>query len=134
MRQARHERRSEDRRASIKSGHGAPKRRLVGGIEDWRLDPRMNVDGEAFWSAGRIEGSCRLVNLSMGGAAIEDTNVPLRVGSALLFTLRIGDLWIEGVRAEVARIVADELGLRFLSLTASQRTQIRSALGHDGRS
>lgn len=88
----------------------------MGAFGDWRCDPRVEIDGQAFWSLDRIEGSCRLINLSAGGVKISDPKPPLEVGAQLRVSLIIHQLRIESVLVEVVRISEDVLALRFLRL------------------
>lgn len=101
--------------------------------EDWREFHRVDIDGDAFWSAGRTEGSCRLRNLSIGGAGIAELRAPLRVGGELRFTLRLGDRMVESVPAQVIRVGEEELALRFLKLNDEQRTLVEQAIEERAR-
>ena len=83
---------------------------------DSRAHPRVEIEGAAFWSAGRIEGRCRLRNLSVSGVGISDLSPPLRVGTKLHVTLVIGERRLESVSVEVVQASGRELGLRFRKL------------------
>jgi hypothetical protein len=91
-----------------------------------RKDPRISVEGSALWSAGRVEGSCELRNLSAGGAEISRAHAVMRVGDRMLVTLLIGSLRFESVRVEVVRTGGDGLGLRFLEPSPEMRAQIEA--------
>jgi hypothetical protein len=82
---------------------------------DEREFRRLNIDGEAFWSAGRIEGSCRLRNLSAGGVEISNPQPPLSEGTRLHVALFINQLHFESVAVEVVRVSEGSLGLRFVN-------------------
>ncbi len=81
---------------------------------DEREYRRLSIDGEAFWSAGRIEGSCRLRNLSAGGVAISDPQPTLKVGTRMHVSLFINQLHFEAVAVEVVQVSEGGLGLRFV--------------------
>ena len=100
----------------------------MSGLEDWREYPRVDVDGEAFWSVNRLEGSCRVLNLSLGGASISEPSPALSVGSVLSFAIKIGGTVIASIRSEVVRTDENQLALRFVKLSDSQRESIRKFL------
>jgi hypothetical protein len=81
---------------------------------DEREYRRLSIDGEAFWSAGRIEGSCHLRNLSAGGVEISNPQPPLSVGTRLRVALFINQLSFESVAVEVVRVSEKSLGLQFV--------------------
>jgi len=80
---------------------------------DEREFRRLSIDGEACWSAGRIEGSCSLRNLSAGGVEISNPQPPLSVGTRLHVALFINQLHFDSVAVEVVRVEEGSLGLRF---------------------
>ena len=88
----------------------------------------MDVDGAAFWSAGRDEGFCTLRNLSLGGASIREATSPLRVGAKLRIAIVIEDTRLESVSATVVRISDDELAFCFGTLTPEQKGQLEELL------
>lgn len=100
----------------------------MSGLSDWREYPRMDVTGEAFWSADRREGCCRVLNLSVGGAAIADPTPQLAIGTVLSFTIKVNGTLIDTIRAEVVRTETDQLALRFLKLSDAQQTAIQTIL------
>ena len=100
----------------------------MSGFDDWRDHPRVGVDGEAFWSGDREEGSCRLVNLSAGGVQICDPRPALRVGTQLRVSLIVNELRIESIPVEVVRLSEDALGLCFLKLTDELEQQLEALI------
>jgi hypothetical protein len=82
---------------------------------DEREYRRLSIDGEAFWSAGRDEGSCSLRNLSAGGVEISNPQPPLKVGTRLHVALFINQLSFDSVAVEVVRVSEESLGLRFVN-------------------
>ena len=98
------------------------------GLDDWREHPRVDIDGAAFWSAGRNEGSCTLRNLSLGGVSIRELRSPLRVGTKLRVALVIGDTRLESVPATVVRISARELAFCFGRLSPELKGQLEELL------
>lgn len=100
----------------------------MSGLGDWREYPRVDVNGEAFWSAERLEGSCQVLNLSLGGAAIADPTPALAVGTVLSFSIKIERSVIATIRSEVVRTDTDQLALRFLKLSDEQRASVESVL------
>ena len=97
---------------------------LRAGLADRRQAPRYAVEGTAVWTAGRVEGTGRLLNISAGGVEIADAEPPLQLGSHLSATLLIGDLRLESVPVNVVRRSENRLGLRFLSVSDEVRSQI----------
>ncbi len=95
-------------------------------FEDCREHPRVAISGEAFWTAERIEGRCRLVNLSASGAGIADAVPALSVGTRLHVTLAINGLHLEFVPVEVARMSDEAMGLRFRDLSDELRSGIEA--------
>ena len=90
----------------------------------------MAIDGEAVWSAGRQEGSCRLIDLSAGGVGITEPKPVLPVGTQCHMCLIIGDLRFESVPVESVRISEGGFGLRFRNISDELRERIYS-LVHD---
>jgi hypothetical protein len=84
-------------------------------FEDWRDHRRAAVRGCAYWSVGREEGRCDLLNLSAGGVEITNPRPGLRVGEKLHVTLEIHSLRFEPQLVEVVRLSSEGLGLRFCS-------------------
>ena len=82
-------------------------------FEDWRDHRRAAVQGCAYWSAGREEGRCDLLNLSAGGVEIRDPRPGLSVGQKMHVTLEINALRFEPQLVEVVRLSSEGLGLRF---------------------
>jgi hypothetical protein len=82
---------------------------------DEREYRRLSIDGEACWSAGRIEGSCTLKNLSAGGVEISNPHPPLKVGTRLHVALFINQLHFDAVLVEVVRVSEGSLGLQFVN-------------------
>ena len=105
--------------------------RLAGtahGVEDWREDPRLDINGEALWSAGRVEGSCRLLNLSAGGVGIVDPRPALQLGTHLRATLLVEGVRLESIPVEVVRGSEEGLALRFASVSKELRAQIEQLI------
>ncbi len=100
----------------------------MSGLDDWRAHPRVAVEGTALWSAGRIEGRCRLQDLSIGGVGISDLEPPLRIGTKFHVALVIGDRRLESVSVEVVRTSQKELGLRFLKLNQGLRRELEALI------
>ena len=98
------------------------------GFKDSRAHPRVEVEGEAFWSAGRIEGGCRLRDLSIGGVGISDLKPPLRIGTKLHVTLVIAEWRLESVSVEVVQTSGRELGLRFCQLNQGLRRELEALI------
>ena len=100
----------------------------MSGPEDWRAHPRVAVEGTALWSAGRIEGRCRVRDLSMGGVGISELMPPLRIGTRLHVTLVIGERRLESVAVEVVQTSGRELGLRFRKLNRGFRRELEALI------
>ena len=99
--------------------------RVAGLGDDRREAPRFAVEGRAVWTAGRVEGTGRLLNISAAGVQISDPEPPLRVGSHLSATLLIGDVRLESIPVEVVRGSESRLGLRFESVSDEIRSQLQ---------
>ena len=100
---------------------------------DSRAHPRVEIEGAAFWSAARIEGRCRLRNLSIGGVGISDLEPPLRIGTKLHVALVIGDRRLEGVAVEVVQTSGREVGLRFRKLNQEFRRELEALIAELAR-
>ncbi len=84
-------------------------------FEHCRRYPRAAIKGVAMWSHGRDEGRCKIVDLSVGGAALRDPDAPLNVGLKLSFAIRVGGVTIAPIRAEVVRVADGGLALKCLA-------------------
>jgi hypothetical protein len=98
----------------------------MGGFEDWREHPRVDISGEALWSADRIEGRCRLLNLSVSGVGIVGTTPPLPIGTQLHVSLVINGRHLESVPVEVVQMSDGAMGLRFWDLDEGLRSRVES--------
>jgi hypothetical protein len=94
---------------------------------DWerRRAARFRVKGEAFWSAARLEGRCRVVNVSETGVEIADLSAPLAPGRRLHVTLLLEERRLEAIPVEVVRTLGERLALRFCGPEAWLRREIR---------
>ncbi|HEY8122981.1 MAG TPA: PilZ domain-containing protein [Myxococcota bacterium] len=82
-----------------------------------RAHPRREVVGRAFWSAGRLEGSCALRNVSASGALIEKPDMQLTIGQRLEITISLGDGDPVSLKATVVRSNAGAVAFRFERVT-----------------
>ena len=105
----------------------------MSGLDDWRGHTRVKVEGEALWSTGRIEGRCRLRNISTGGVGVSDLEPPLRIGTKLHVALVIGDRRLAGVAVEVVQTSGRELGLRFRKLNQGLRRELEALIAELAR-
>ena len=96
----------------------------VSGFDDWRESPRFDVAGSAFWSAGRLEGSCQVLNFSAGGVEIASPRPPLEIGSRMHVLLVIDDVRLESVPVEVVRMSPSGVGLRYVDLSEALGLQV----------
>jgi hypothetical protein len=76
-----------------------------------RQVPRYRLVGDAFWSTDRIEGACRVRDLSVKGAGIAEPLPDLQPGSEIVV---IKDRVLPPVRARVVH-QAQGLGLVFVN-------------------
>ena len=88
----------------------------------------MGIDGEAFWSGNRVEGSGRLLNISAGGVLVADPKPLLPMGSQLHVSLVIGTRRIEYVPVEVAWASEKKLGLRFRKMRDDLQAEMDALL------
>lgn len=100
----------------------------MGGLDDWRQSARFDVRGNAFWSAGRLEGSCEVVNFSEGGVEIANPRPPLEVGAHMHVLLVIEDVRLEAVPVEVVRTSTSGLGLRYTRLDEKLQSQLEKLI------
>ena len=100
----------------------------MSGFDDWRESYRLTVHGQAFWSTGRQEGRCTLIDLSAGGVRIEGPVPSLKVGTRLHVALQLGDLCLERVPVEVIRMSDDTLGLEFRKLSSEHRARVEELI------
>jgi hypothetical protein len=93
---------------------------------DWqrRAFPRFGVDGDAVWSVDGAEGRGRLLNLSMGGAEVSEPTPPLRLGDCVDVQLIANGRSLGTTPAQVARLSAEGVGLRFLGVGAELRREL----------
>ncbi len=96
----------------------------MSGSDDLRESPRFDVTGTAFWSAGRLEGSCQILNFSAGGVEIANPRPPLETGSRLRVLLIIDDVRLEAVPVEVVRMSPSGVGLRYVDPSEALQSQI----------
>ena len=89
-----------------------------------RKHPRVDIDGQAFWSGARVEGSGRILDLSANGVGIADPKPLLPVGTKVQVTLSSGGESIASLSAEVMWASEERLGLRFGDL----RSELREGL------
>jgi hypothetical protein len=89
-----------------------------------RVHPRVDIDGKAFWSGARVEGSGRILDLSAGGVGIADPELLLPVGTRVHVTLAIGNESMLSLPAEVMWAAKERLGLRF----GEMRSELRERL------
>jgi hypothetical protein len=81
---------------------------------DRREVPRYRVRGQAFWSSGRMEGACRVVDVSVLGLGISDPVPSLEPGDRMEVTLVVGEGEVlSAVRVEVVH-TARGMGLAFV--------------------
>lgn len=100
----------------------------MSGLEDWRRWPRVPISGLALWYHGGAEGQCKIVDLSVGGAAVKEPDSPLPVGTKLSFAIRVGGATISPVYAEVVRMAEGGLALRFTDLREEVRHSIEALM------
>ena len=89
-----------------------------------REHPRVYLDGKAFWSGARVEGSGRILDLSAGGVGIADPEPLLPVGTKMHVTLAIGAESMLSLPAEVMWASKERLGLRFGELGRELRERL----------
>ncbi len=114
-------------RTAIGGGSGTDNP-CVSGFDDWRESSRFDVAGTAFWSAGRLEGSCQILNFSAGGVEIANPRPTLEIGSRLRVLLVIDDVRLEAVPVEVVRLSPNGVGLRYVDLSEVLQSQIQKLI------
>jgi hypothetical protein len=80
-----------------------------------RKSARYRIKGEAFWSTARMEGACRVLDISPLGVGISDPVPSVEVGDQLEITLLLGDdaAPLPSIRVKVIH-TARGLGLAFV--------------------
>jgi hypothetical protein len=78
-----------------------------------RRAARFRVQGNAFWDTHRVEGRCRVLNISTRGVGIADPTPELRGGEELEVTLALEDQVFPAVQVRVVH-AARGLGLAFV--------------------
>ena len=109
-------------------GESGTDRPCVSGLDDWRESSRFDVTGTAFWSAGRLEGSCQILNFSLGGVEIANPRPTLEIGSRLRVLLVIDDVRLEAVPVEVVRLSPNGVGLRYVEPSEALETQLQKLI------
>ncbi len=97
----------------------------MSGFDDWRESSRFDVTGTAFWSAGRLEGTCQILNFSAGGVEIANPRPALEIGARLRVLLVIDDVRLESVPVEVVRMSPSGVGLRYVDPSEALQLQMQ---------
>ena len=96
-----------------------------------RKSPRFQVRFPVVFSGDHTHGLGRVINLSMGGCAVEsETGVTAGMGFRLMFSLPGHEIPLEVQLAPVRWLAGTRFGLEFIMMPAEAQVRLRQFLSN----